>query len=42
MYSNEEASVSQFNVFIFKNNKTYLIAYLNRLIHGIKKVCKNF
>ena len=41
-FSKEEAMVGQFCSKIFKNNENYLIAHLNRLIHGISCAIKNF
>jgi hypothetical protein len=35
--SGSEAAVGQFASYIFKNNSSYLINYLNALIHGINK-----
>ena len=35
--SESEASVGQFASLIFKNNSSYLINYLNALIHGINQ-----
>ena len=42
LYSEEEACVAQFSAFLFKNNKTYLLSYLNQLIHGLKSACRHF
>jgi hypothetical protein len=39
MFSNDEAVVGQFAALLLKNNKNYLISYLNLLIHGIETAC---
>lgn len=41
-FSEDEAMVGQFSSFMLKNNQSYLLMYINMLIHGIKKACRNF
>jgi hypothetical protein len=38
--SENDAIVGQFTSYIFKNNASYLVNYLNTLIHGINKGIK--
>lgn len=40
--SENEAIVGQFASYIYKNNASYLINYLNALIHGLNKAVKSF
>ena len=41
-FSEEEAIVGQFSSSVFKTNETYLIKYLNMLIHGINSALMHF
>ena len=42
IYSEREAMVGQFMAVMFSNSETYLVGYLNELIHGITSALKDF
>ena len=41
-FGESEAKVGQFTSQVFNNNESYLITYLNSLIHAILSATKNF
>ena len=42
IYSEREAMTGQFMAVMFSNSETYLIGYLNQLIHGVTSALKDF